>query len=390
MDSTTTILTIEDEPYIRISLTAHLEDMGCNYLEADNGRRGIEMFDSCRPDLVLCDLRLPEVDGLDVLSAINKMDPDTPVIIVSGANQLNDAIEAIKRGAWDYVTKPITDFRVLDTAIDRALSRAKLIAENRQYQKNLESVNRELSQAVQQLREDEDAARLLQLSLLPEEKKQFGRYTFERKLIPSLALSGDFVDYFPIGENEVGFYIADVSGHGAASAFVTVMLKTLIEKHKQAYETDQDDSIRHPSIVLDHINRDILNSPVDKYLTIFYAVLSLEEDELRYSSGGQFPYPVVITEDGTTALTDHDQPVGLFEESVYTEHKVKLNDVAGLLMMSDGILELFPQDSTRARMEWLSEEISLHGSTIDALVGRFEIESRSELPDDVAFLSITR
>jgi len=125
-------------------------------------------------------------------------------------------------------------------------------------------------------------------------------------------------------------------------------------------------------------------------LTIFYAVLSLEEDELRYSSGGQFPYPVVITEDGTTALTDHDQPVGLFEESVYTEHKVKLNDVAGLLMMSDGILELFPQDSTRARMEWLSEEISLHGSTIDALVGRFEIESRSELPDDVAFLSITR
>jgi len=118
MENAVTILTIEDELSVRMSLTAHLDDLGYQYLEAEDGGQGVEVFDQSRPDLVLCDLRLPEMDGLDVLSAIAELDPNTPVIIVSGANQLSDAIEAIKRGAWDYVTKPITDFRILDTAIE--------------------------------------------------------------------------------------------------------------------------------------------------------------------------------------------------------------------------------------------------------------------------------
>lgn len=390
MENAVTILTIEDEHFVRVSLTAHLDDLGYEYLEADDGKKGVEIFDQKRPDLVLCDLRLPELDGLDVLSAIKGIDPNTPVIIVSGANQLSDAIEAIKRGAWDYITKPITDFRILDTAIQRALSRAQLIRENTQYQKNLESLNRELSQALLQIREDEEAARELQRGLLPEKKKKFGDYIFEHRLLASLVLSGDFVDYFPLGDHEVGFYIADISGHGAASAFVTVMLKTLIEKHRQALELGQDDSIRHPSLVLDHLNRDILQSPIDKYLTIFYGVLSLDKDQLRYCSGGQFPYPMIEQEGKVEAVLHHDKPVGLFEESVYTEHKLDLSRVSRMLLMSDGILELFPQDSTRRRTEWLLEEVSSIGLSVEALLDKFEIESRDELPDDVAFLSITK
>ncbi len=389
MDNTTTILTIEDESIVRMSLTAHLDDMGYQYVEAEDGRQGVEMFERCKPDLVLCDLRLPEMDGLDVLSAIAEIDPDVPVIIVSGANQLSDAIEAIKRGAWDYITKPIADFRVLNTAIERALSRATLIRENRQYQKNLESLNHELSLALEQLQEDEEAARELQRGLLPEDKKQFGDYLFELKLIPSMVLSGDFVDYFPIGGHEVGFYMADISGHGAASAFVTVMLKTLIEKHRQAFETGQNDSVRHPSVMLDHLNRDILHSPIDKYLTIFYAVLSLDEGKLRYCSGGQFPYPMLERGEKVKALMNHDRPVGLFEDSTFTEHEVDLSGTSKLMLISDGILELFPQDSARRRTEWLLEEISTSGLSIGSLVDRFEIEGRDELPDDVAFLSIS-
>jgi len=223
------------------------------------------------------------------------------------------------------------------------------------------------------LREDEEAARELQRALLPEKLKQLGGYTFERRLLPSMVLSGDFVDYFPIGDREVGFYIADVSGHGAASAFVTVMLKTLIEKHRQAFDIGQDDSIRYPSLVLDHLNRDILQSPIDKYLTIFYGVLSLDKDELRFCSGGQFPYPMVQRGGEVKAVLHHDKPVGLFDESVYTEHKLDLSDTTKILLMSDGILELFPQDSS-----------------VEALIDKFEIDHREELPDDVAFLSITK
>jgi sigma-B regulation protein RsbU (phosphoserine phosphatase) len=382
------ILTIEDEMAVRRSLVAHLEDLEYDYIEASSGREGITLFDEMKPDLVLCDLRLPGMDGLDVLSTLAERSPDTPIIIVSGANQVADAIQALKRGAWDYITKPIVDFQILDTAIERALNRARLIQENRAYQKHLETLNIELSAALGQLREDEEAARALQSSLLPPPRAQFGDYEFRRQLFPSLLLSGDFVDYFPIGDHEVGFYIADISGHGAASAFVTVMLKTLFEKHLDAFQRDQEDIIRQPGDMLDHLNRALYLSPIEKYLTIFYGVLDLREQRLRFCSGGQFPYPMLFKNDGIITLTSHDKPVGLFEDSIFMQHEIDFTPVKQMLLISDGILELFPRDSARRRTEWLLQMVADGSPEIDDLIERFNIEGLDEMPDDIAFLSI--
>jgi sigma-B regulation protein RsbU (phosphoserine phosphatase) len=384
------ILTIEDEMAVRRSLVAHLEDLEYDYIEASTGTEGIALFKEAKPDLVLCDLRLPGMDGLDVLSTLAELAPDTPIIIVSGANQVADAIQALKRGAWDYITKPIVEFQVLDTAIERALNRARLVKENRAYQKHLETLNQELSIALGQLREDEEAARALQSSLLPPAEAQFGDYRFRRQLFPSLLLSGDFVDYFPIGDHEVGFYIADISGHGAASAFVTVMLKTLFEKHLDAYQRDQDDVVRQPSEMLDHLNRALYLSPIEKYMTIFYGVMDLKEHRLRFCSGGQFPYPMLFDGQGINTLTSHDKPVGLFEDSIYTQHEINFAPVQQMLMISDGILELFPRDSARRRTEWLLQMVADGSPAIDDLIERFNIEGLDEMPDDIAFLSIVR
>lgn len=390
MDQAVSILTIEDEAAVRRSLVAHLEDLEYDFIEAANGTEGIELFSKTHPDLVLCDLRLPGMDGLDVLSTIAERSPDTPIIIVSGANQVSDAIQALKRGAWDYITKPIVDFQILDTAIERALNRARLIKENRDYQAHLEGLNQELSIALGQLREDEEAARALQSSLLPPPEAQYGDYLFRRKLFPSLLLSGDFVDYFPIGNYEVGFYIADISGHGAASAFVTVMLKTLFEKHLDAFQRSQEEVIRQPHEMLDHLNRAIYQSPIEKYLTIFYGVLDVREHRLRFCSGGQFPYPILFDGEQFNTLTSHDKPVGLFEDSIYTQHQIDFQNVRQFLMISDGILELFPRDSARRRTEWLLQMVSRGTPSIEELVERFDIERLDEIPDDIAFLSIVR
>ena len=377
-------------PAVRRSLVAHLEDLEYDYIEAVNGTEGVALFKETAPDLVLCDLRLPGMDGLDVLSSIAEISPDTPIIIVSGANQVGDAIQALKRGAWDYVTKPIIDFQVLDTAIERALNRARLIQENRDYQIHLETLNQELSIALGQLREDEEAARALQSSLLPPHEVRYGEYLFRRQLFPSLLLSGDFVDYFLIGDHEVGFYIADISGHGAASAFVTVMLKTLFEKHLDAFQHAQDEVIRLPNEMLDHLNRALYQSPIEKYLTIFYGVLDLREHRLRFCSGGQFPYPMLFDGKEISTLTSHDKPVGLFEDSIYTQHEINFEPVQQFLMISDGILELFPRDSARRRTEWLLQMVANGSPAIDDLVERFNIEGLDEIPDDIAFLSIVR
>lgn len=121
-----TLLTIDDESMIRETIAAYMENRGFVVFEAPNGRLGVELFVEKRPDVVLVDLRMPEMDGLEVISRLQVIAPATPVIVVSGTGVLRDAVEAIKRGAWDYVTKPIQDMDVLGLAVDKVLERAEL------------------------------------------------------------------------------------------------------------------------------------------------------------------------------------------------------------------------------------------------------------------------
>ncbi len=94
------ILTIDDEENIRDSFRLFLEDYDFQVVEACNGREGLEIFEREQPDLVLCDLRMPELDGLEVLATLKEQAPETPIIVVSGTGVIGDAIEAIRRGAW--------------------------------------------------------------------------------------------------------------------------------------------------------------------------------------------------------------------------------------------------------------------------------------------------
>ncbi len=137
-DSHATVLTIEDEAVVRQSIVAYLQDQGYMVLEAADGRVGLEVFRRELPDAVLVDLRMPEVDGLEVLKTIVRESPDTPIIVVSGTGVLADAVEALRAGAWDFVLKPIMEMAVLHHAIRNGLERTHLLRENRRYQERLE------------------------------------------------------------------------------------------------------------------------------------------------------------------------------------------------------------------------------------------------------------
>ena len=129
----TKILIIDDEKLVRESIAIYLEDSGYIVVEAEDGKQGIEHFCEFNPDLVLCDLRMPQLDGLEVLKKLSALSPDTPIIIVSGAGQIHDVVEALRLGAHDYLVKPITDLAVLENAITNALSHHRLEQQNKEY-----------------------------------------------------------------------------------------------------------------------------------------------------------------------------------------------------------------------------------------------------------------
>lgn len=143
------ILCIDDDPLIRDVFTDFLEKAGFDVETAADGPAGVDAFCKMVPDLVLCDLRMPGVDGLKVVSELHKMDTGVPIVVVSGTALIHDAVEALKNGAWDFVTKPIRDLGVLSHVIANTLERAKLIRENERYKKHLEEEVQRRTRALQ-------------------------------------------------------------------------------------------------------------------------------------------------------------------------------------------------------------------------------------------------
>jgi PAS domain S-box-containing protein len=126
IEPTRSILTVDDDLAVRATIAAWIEDSGYIPLQAASGMEGLEILAREKPSLVLLDLRMPVMDGLTFLEKKKALDDDTPVIVVSGRADLHDAILAFRLGAWDYITKPIESFDLLEHAVNVVLERRDL------------------------------------------------------------------------------------------------------------------------------------------------------------------------------------------------------------------------------------------------------------------------
>ena len=122
---------------MRHSVRAFLEDSDFAVFEAENGERGLALFRDLRPDLVLIDLRMPGMDGLAIVGIITQESPETPIIVLSGTGIIEDAIEALRQGAWDFVVKPAGSMVELEHAVNRALERATRMRASHRHQQHL-------------------------------------------------------------------------------------------------------------------------------------------------------------------------------------------------------------------------------------------------------------
>ncbi|MGB5749176.1 MAG: diguanylate cyclase [Desulfobacterales bacterium] len=136
-----TILIVEDEEDILALLSSLLESEGYHIITASNGREGIAMFQEHNPDLVLTDVRMPVMDGIEVLREIKAKESDTEVIILTGHSDEATAIDCLRLGAYDYFCKPLEDIDVLFTAVERVLEKRSLELKNRSLVKQLEELS---------------------------------------------------------------------------------------------------------------------------------------------------------------------------------------------------------------------------------------------------------
>lgn len=130
------VLVIDDERAIRNTLQEILEYEKFHVDIAENGMVGLEKAKATCPDLILCDIKMPEMDGIEVLEAIKKEGIDTQIIMISGHGNIDTAVEAIKKGAFDFIEKPLDLNRLLIT-LRNALEKTTLIEETKTLRKQV-------------------------------------------------------------------------------------------------------------------------------------------------------------------------------------------------------------------------------------------------------------
>jgi putative two-component system response regulator len=148
------ILIIDDEAGLRRSLTAHLEDLEYETIEAANGQEGLDALLANRETVqaVVVDLNMPVMDGYTFIRHAVEDAPDVPIIVLSGVGIVEDALAAMRMGAWDFITKPLHNLNILDYTLDKVFERAQLLRDNREYQENLEILVRERTKELEETR----------------------------------------------------------------------------------------------------------------------------------------------------------------------------------------------------------------------------------------------
>lgn len=131
------ILVIDDERAIRSTLTEILSFEGYAVEEASDGAEGLKKILANNYDCVICDIKMPKMDGIEVLEKVMKEKPDTQIVIISGHGNIETAVEAVKKGAFDYISKPPDLNRLLIT-LRNAMERKELVVETKQLRKKVE------------------------------------------------------------------------------------------------------------------------------------------------------------------------------------------------------------------------------------------------------------
>ncbi len=381
------ILVIDDDDLARESIVAYLSDSNFDVLEASGGEEGIRRFKEQKPSLVISDLKMPVMDGINVLEELQRIDPEISVVVISGAGAMQDVVRALRSGAFDYLIKPILDLHVLEHSVQKGLERTRLFRENRRYREALERTNHKLAENLLTLERDQAAAKQVQLSFFPKPTQVHSGFSFSHEVKPSLYLSGDFVNYFEIDQTRIGFYLADVSGHGASSALVTLMLKNFTDRLQRRFLKGMDRIIIDPGLTLSAINHEMLSLDIDKHLAMIFGIIDTSNQVLSYSVGAHFPPPILVTKDGGQYLSGRGLPIGLFPEATYEVGKVPLSESFLLFLCTDGILEVMPQAGIEKKQQLLLEKISQGYHTLSALLKVLGVTDVTDLPDDIAIMT---
>ena len=233
---------------------------------------------------------------------------------------------------------------------------------------------------------DQFAGQRVQQNLLPSSGAKIGKLSFDYRILPSLILSGDSIEFVELSDGRVVFYIADVSGHGAAGALVSVLVKGICA----GLMTDIEKKVlEHPSNVLEALNSALRNFDIDQHVTMFLGILDPKNNVLHFSNAAHFPAPILIADQSLDYLEFGSLPLGIYQSPDYQSKSLHLPNEYTIVMFSDGVLETMDQPTIKDKEERLQLLVRSGKRDVDSLAKELGIDGARNAPDDIAIFTIT-
>ena len=280
--------------------------------------------------------------------------------------------------------------------LEQTMTRLAQVATIRQQQvidrAKLELTNDELQESLRLLKQDQIAGLEVQKSLMPESPLSAGQYQISHSIVPSLYLSGDFVGYNVVLGRYLLFYFADVSGHGASSAFVTVLLRFMVGRVIRRHQLQEDYAAlaMAPQGLIEHINSQMLATGLGKHMTLFAGSVDMDNNVMRYVVGAQLPPPILVVDGEAVFLPGKGKPVGIFEDVTWHVEELEIPERSSLVLLSDGVFDLFPEAQIADKEAAILKLLGTRSRTLDDLKEALQIDYIEEPQDDISLLLMTR
>ena len=363
------IAVMGDDDESTSSLILRLGRLGFDAVHAKRGSRAFAKALEAA-DVILCTSVAQAAAGTEAVGRL----PGAFVMLRRELPTAEEMLQAMRQGVIDVVVAAPDD-------ADDALSARLRAAVNR-----VKPTDLRIAGQLDTLERDQRAGQYVQLRMLPPSPWVFGHYRLAHRVQPSMMLSGDFVDYFGIADSHFVFYIADVSGHGASSAFITVILKNFFRRLRREYRPSM---LQNPGEILASLNQELLDQGLGKHVTVFIGVVDVRANAVAFANAGHFPHAIHASAGGACYLEAPGKPVGLFDDVEYNVATAAFAPGDSVVSFSDGVLETMHEDGLSAKEERLVECAAANAPDIAALWTDIGIPEGPGL-DDLTCLVVER
>lgn len=282
------ILIVEDDPVFRTMLAGFLKSQGCHVREAEDGLQGLQALREGIPDVLLCDLAMPILSGMEFVEEVSVQYPMIPVIVISGTGNMGDVATALRHGVKDFLIKPLDNIMVLKSALLSVLKSQDSVTTHGDFSSQWISVDdetiidEELEWHIKELKANPQAARELLMGLMPPTESSLGDWQLNYCVLQSADVSPVLLDYTWQMNGRLAFYMVDSATGGENGTATTLLIRAFFNDYLRTRMTEH----RSLSGLIQVIEKGMRSSGYASKLQALFGVFDATDRTITLTSAG--------------------------------------------------------------------------------------------------------